>query len=159
MTNISFWRMDKALALAKHAAIKGEVPVGALILSKNRQIIAQAENQMVRSCNPAAHAEILALQKAGQYLGQTRLVGCTLVVTLEPCPMCAAAAMHYRVDRIVFGAYDPKGGGIEHGARIFSHRQSLHHPEIIGGVQEQCCQRMLKTFFLALRKQHSKFLT
>ena len=145
MTNISFWRMDKALALAKHAAIKGEVPVGALILSKNRQIIAQAENQMVRSCNPAAHAEILALQKAGQYLGQTRLVGCTLVVTL--------------VDRIVFGAYDPKGGGIEHGARIFSHRQSLHHPEIIGGVQEQCCQRMLKTFFLALRKQHSKFLT
>lgn len=147
----SFWKMDQAFKLAEQAFERGEVPVGALILSSTRQIIAKAMNQVEKLQNPCAHAEMLALEQAFQKTGMKRLVGCTLVVTLEPCPMCAAAAMHARVERIVFGAYDPKGGGIDHGARIFSHRQTLYHPEIIGGVEEQVNQDLLKRFFQKLR--------
>lgn len=143
--------MDHALKLARQAFDVGEVPVGALILSSDRQIIAQAFNQVECLQNPTAHAEMLVLDQACHLLKQKRLVSYTLVVNLEPCPMCAAAAMHYRVDRIVFGAYDPKGGGIEHGACIFAHRQSLHRPEIIGGVMEQENQNLLKNFFLKIR--------
>lgn len=143
--------MDLALNLASKAFDKGEVPVGALVLSSDRQIISQAFNQVEQQQNPTAHAEILALNQACAILNQKRLVGCTLVVTLEPCPMCAAAAMHYRVDRIVFGAYDPKGGGIEHGACMYTHRQSLHRPEVVGGVYEQESQNILKKFFQLLR--------
>lgn len=143
--------MNLALNLAKEAFDKGEVPVGALVLSSDRHIISKAFNQVEQLQNPTAHAEILALNQACIILNQKRLVGCTLVVTLEPCPMCAAAAMHYRIDRIVFGAYDPKGGGIEHGACMFKHRQSLHHPEIIGGVCEQESQNLLKKIFQLLR--------
>ncbi|MDI2091115.1 nucleoside deaminase [Commensalibacter oyaizuii] len=143
--------MDIALKLAQHACDTGEIPVGALVIDKHGNIIAQAINQVENQQNPTKHAEILALQQACELLGQKRLIGCTLVVTLEPCSMCAGAASHYRVDRIVFGAYDPKGGGIEHGACVFSHRQTLHKPEIIGGVQEQASQKLLKFFFQQLR--------
>lgn len=147
----SFWKMDIALNLASCAFDAGEIPVGALVISPEGQIVAEAFNQVEKLQNPTAHAEILALEKACAILKKKRLVGYTLVVTLEPCPMCAAAAMHYRIDRIVFGAYDPKGGGVEHGACVFSHRQSLHRPEIIGGVQEQESQILLKNFFQQMR--------
>lgn len=147
----SFWKMDLALTLAREAFDKGEVPVGAMVLSPERHVISTAFNQVEHLQNPTSHAEILALNQACIILKKKRLVGCTLVVTLEPCPMCAAAAMHYRIDRIVFGAYDPKGGGIEHGACMFTHRQSLHRPEIIGGVSEQESQNLLKNFFQLLR--------
>lgn len=143
--------MDQALKLANKAFDKGEVPVGALVLSSDRHIISQAFNQVEQLQDPTAHAEMLVLKDACTILNRKRLVGCTLVVTLEPCPMCAAAAMHCRVERIVFGAYDPKGGGIDHGACMFSHRQALHHPEIIGGVREQESQKLLKVFFRSLR--------
>ncbi|WP_271789662.1 nucleoside deaminase [Commensalibacter communis] len=154
----SFWKMDVALHLAKRAFDAGEVPVGALILSPERYIVAQAFNQMEQLQNPTAHAELLALAQACKKLNQKRLVGYTLVVNLEPCPMCAAAAMHYRVDRIVFGAYDSKGGGTEHGACVFSHRQSLHRPEIIGGVREQESQNLIKKFFQKVRTTSCQFL-
>lgn len=147
----SFWKMDKALDLAKRAFQQDEVPVGALVLSPDYEVIAQSINQVELYKNPFAHAELLALEQACKKIGKKRLVGCTLVVTLEPCPMCAAAAMHARVARIVFGAYDAKGGGIEHGARIFSHQQTLYHPEIIGGIQEKACQNLLRIFFSCLR--------
>ncbi|CAI3942940.1 tRNA(Arg) A34 adenosine deaminase TadA (TadA) (PDB:2A8N) [Commensalibacter papalotli (ex Botero et al. 2024)] len=147
----SYWRMDQALKLANKAFNKGEVPVGALVLSSDRQIISQAFNQVEQLQDPTAHAEMLALKEACAILNKKRLVGYTLVVNLEPCPMCAAAAMHYRVERIVFGAYDPKGGGIDHGACLFSHRQTLHCPEIIAGVREQESQKLLRFFFQSLR--------
>ncbi|WP_408869668.1 nucleoside deaminase [Commensalibacter nepenthis] len=150
--------MDVALHLAQCAFDANEVPVGALIISPERHIVAQAFNQVERLNNPTAHAEILALEQACKRLNQKRLVGYTLVVNLEPCPMCAAAAMHYRIDRIVFGAYDSKGGGTEHGACIFSHRQSLHRPEIIGGVREQESQKLLKKFFQKRRITSCQFL-
>lgn len=147
----SFWNMDVALELARKAFEVGEVPIGALVISEAGQIIARSINQVEALQNPMAHAEMLVLEQACSITGNKRLVGCTLVVTLEPCPMCAAAAMHCRVSRIVFGAYDPKGGGIEHGARVFSHQQTLYHPEIIGGVQENASQQLLKEFFNNLR--------
>lgn len=147
----SYWKMDQALQLAEKAFKQHEVPVGALVLSPEHEVIAQAFNQVEARQDPFAHAEMLALKDACKKFRGKRLFGCSLVVTLEPCPMCAAAAMHARISSIIFGAYDPKGGGIDHGARIFSRRQTLYHPEIIGGVQEQACQNLLRNFFIQLR--------
>lgn len=147
----SYWRMDQALHLARKAYQRGEIPVGALVLSPENKIVAQAFNQVEVHQNPLAHAEMIVLKKACLKVKSKRLMGYSLVVTLEPCPMCAAAAMHARIARIVFGAYDSKGGGIEHGARIFSHQQTMYHPEIIGGVREHACQKLLRNFFMNLR--------
>ena len=99
----------------------------------------------------SAHAEMLALRAAARRLGTPRLVGCDLVVTLEPCPMCAAALSHFRIRRLVFGAYDPKGGGVEHGLRVFEARGCLHRPEVVGGVRETECAALLRGFFTGLR--------
>ena len=101
--------------------------------------------------DPTAHAEILALRAAAQRLGSPRLPGCTLTVTLEPCPMCAQAASFFRVKRIVFGAYDPKGGGVEHGARIFAASSCHHAPEVVGGLRETECALLLRDFFAERR--------
>ncbi len=127
--------------------------MGAVVLGPDGAVLARAGNRVEADRDAAAHAEMLAMRAAAGVLGSPRLAGCTLVATLEPCPMCAAAAVHYRVARLVFGAYDPKGGGIEHGPRVFAQPTCLWRPEVVGGVREQACAALLRTFFTALRDQ------
>lgn len=142
--------MDKALSLAKEAAAAGEVPVGAVVV-RDGQVLAAARNRVEEQKNACAHAELLALQGAMKALGDKFLTGAELYVTLEPCAMCAQAISHARVAKVVFGAYDPKSGGVEHGARVFDHDTCHHKPEIVGGVAEQEANKLLKTFFQELR--------
>ena len=139
--------MDLALDQARAAALRAEVPVGAVVLAPSGTLLASAGNQVEQDHDASAHAELLAMRHAARTLGTTRLLGCTLVVTLEPCPMCAAAAVHFRIARILFGAYDPKGGGIDHGPRIFDQPGCLHRPDIIGGIRETDCGTLLRAFF------------
>jgi tRNA(Arg) A34 adenosine deaminase TadA len=140
--------MVLALELAKKAAIRGEIPVGAVIVDvKTGQIIGAGGNQTEETNDPTAHAEMLALQQACARQQSPRLTDCDLYVTLEPCPMCATALSFARIRRIYFGAYDPKGGGIDHGARIFSQPTCHHTPEVYGGIAEQACAQILKDFF------------
>ena len=143
--------MDQALAEARAAAARGEVPVGAVVLGPDGTVLASAGNQTEVDRDASAHAELLALRDAARLLGTPRLAGCDLVVTLEPCPMCAAALVHFRIRRVVFGAYDPKGGGIEHGPRVFDAPGCLHRPEVVGGVRETECAALLRDFFRELR--------
>lgn len=144
--------MPQALAEAKIAAQRGEVPVGAVLSDAKGHILAQNGNRMREYSDPSAHAEILVIRKACADLGTERLpAGCTLTITLEPCPMCAAALAAARVDRIIFGASDPKSGGVEHGPRIFTHSTCHHLPEVISGVDEAACAHLLKEFFVARR--------
>ena len=143
--------IEIALKEAAAAAARGEVPVGAVVTAEDGTVIARAGNEVEARNDPTAHAEILALRAAAQRLGSPRLPGCTLTVTLEPCPMCAQAASFFRVKRIVFGAYDPKGGGVEHGARIFAASSCHHEPEIVGGVRETDCAALLRDFFAVRR--------
>ncbi len=142
--------MVRALDLARGAADAGEVPVGALVLGPDGDELAAARNEVERG-DASGHAELLAMQRAAAMRGTVRLEGCTLVVTLEPCPMCAAACVHFRIGRLVFGAYDPKGGGVEHGPRLFSQPGCLHRPEWLGGVRETCSADLLRHFFAGLR--------
>jgi tRNA(adenine34) deaminase len=144
--------MQAALLEAEAAAARGEVPVGAVVLGPDGSILAAAGNRTEELADPSAHAELLALREAASKQGSPRLPECDLVVTLEPCPMCAAAIGLFRVRRVYFGAYDPKGGGVEHGPRIFDAPGCLHKPELIGGVREQDCAALLTGFFAALRK-------
>jgi tRNA(adenine34) deaminase len=139
--------MELALAEARAAAARGEVPVGAVVLGPDGTVLARAGNRTEATCDAAAHAELLALRAAAQARGAPRLPDCDLVVTLEPCPMCAAAASLFRVRRLIFGAYDPKGGGVEHGSRIFDASGCLHRPEVIGGVREREAAALLQGFF------------
>ena len=140
--------MGEALAEARLAAAAGEVPVGALLVdAASGEILARAHNRVERDADPTAHAEMLAIRAAAVSLGLKRLTGADLYVTLEPCPMCAAAISFARLRRLVFGAYDPKGGGVDHGARIFGQRTCHHRPEVVGGVQEQACGALLQAFF------------
>lgn len=143
--------MDLALSEAREAARNGEVPVGAVILDADNRPIARASNRVEADHDASAHAELLAMRAAARARGTTRLEDCTLVVTLEPCPMCAAAAVHFRIRRIIFGAWDPKGGGVDHGPRLFGQPACLHRPETIGGIRERENSLMLKEFFRALR--------
>ncbi len=139
--------MDLALDAAREAGARGEVPVGAVVTGPNGKVLAVAGNRTEADSDAAAHAELLALRAAGAIVGSPRLADCDLWVTLEPCPMCAAAAGLYRVRRIVFGAYDAKGGGIEHGPRVFAAPGCLHRPEIIGGMRESDAAALLRAFF------------
>lgn len=143
--------MAQALDEARAAAARGEVPVGAVISDPAGAIIASAGNRTRELHDPTAHAELLAIRAACAALGSERLTGCTLTVTLEPCAMCAAAIAAARVERLVYGASDPKSGGVEQGARVFSHAQSHHRPEVIAGVAEAQCAALLKDFFAARR--------
>ncbi len=143
--------MEQALQEARAAAARGEVPVGAVVVGPDGTPIAWAGNRCEELHDPTAHAEMLALREAARLLGSTRLPGCDLVVTLEPCPMCAAAIGFFRVRRLVFGAYDPKGGGVEHGPRIFAAPGAGHCPEVVGGVRERESAELLKAFFNARR--------
>ncbi len=143
--------MEIALQEARLAAARGEVPVGAVVLGPDGAVLARAANRCEAIPDPTAHAELLALREAAALRGDPRLTDCDLVVTLEPCPMCAAAISFFRVRRLVFGAYDPKGGGVEHGPRIFDAPGCLHRPEVIGGVCESESAALLREFFQARR--------
>lgn len=138
--------MALALSEARAAAQRGEVPVGALVV-RGGEVIAAAGNRVEEWADPTAHAEILALRAAAQVLASPRLEGCDLYVTLEPCPMCAAAISLARIRRLYFGAYDPKGGGVDHGARVYDHATCHHRPEVVGGVGEGDCATLLRAFF------------
>lgn len=143
--------MDLALDEALAAAERGEVPVGAVIVGPDGAVIAAAGNRTRELADPTAHAEIIAIRTACAGLGSERLTGCDLYVTLEPCPMCAAAISLARIRRLYFAASDPKGGGVEHGARVFSHATCHHAPEIYGGIGEARAALLLKEFFAARR--------
>lgn len=143
--------MAAAVAAAQDAGARGEVPVGAAGLAADGTLLAVASNRVEQDRDASAHAELLAMRAAARRLGRTRLLGCTLVATLEPCPMCAAAAVHFRVARVIFGAYDPKGGGVEHGPRVFAQPGCLHRPDTVGGVREAECGALLREFFAARR--------
>lgn len=139
--------MQIALAEARAAAARGEVPVGAVLLDAAGTVVARAGNRNRELSDPTAHAEILALRTACAAAGSDRLPGHVLYVTLEPCPMCASAISFARIARLVYGAADPKSGGIAQGPRIFSHPQCHHVPEVIDGIGECEAEAMLKTFF------------
>jgi tRNA(adenine34) deaminase len=137
--------MRLALAEAERAAARGEVPVGA-VLVEERVVLAAAGNRVEELGDPTAHAEMLVIRAATRRRGP-RLEGCDLYVTLEPCAMCAAAVSFARIRRLYFGAYDPKMGGVEHGARVFARRTCHHWPEVIGGIEETAAIALLKGFF------------
>jgi tRNA(Arg) A34 adenosine deaminase TadA len=138
--------MRRALDLAREAAAGGEVPVGAVV-TKGSEIIAEARNAMRGGLDPTAHAEVVAIRAAALKLGQPRLDGCTIWVTLEPCAMCAGAMALARVDALRFGADDPKGGGVVHGARVFSQPTCHHRPDVLGGIGETESAELLQRFF------------
>lgn len=142
--------MSLALDQARAAARRGEVPVGAVLVRAGR-VIAQAGNQVEELADPTAHAEILVLRQAARDIGSPRLGDCDLYVTLEPCAMCAAAISFARIRRLYFGAYDPKGGGVEHGPRLFTQPTCHHAPEVVGGMAETEAAAMLRAFFRDLR--------
>ena len=142
--------MRRALDLAQAAAEAGEVPIGAVV-TRNGVIIGEGENRNRRDNDPTAHAEIVAIRQAAQKLGDFRLIGCELWVTLEPCAMCAGAASHARIARLYYGASDPKGGAVEHGGRLFSQPQCLHRPDVYSGLGESEAAEMLRTFFAERR--------
>jgi tRNA(adenine34) deaminase len=143
--------MEWALREARDAGARGEVPIGAIVLGPDGAVLARAGNAVEARDDASAHAEMLALREAAALRGDTRLTGCDLVVTLEPCPMCAHAVSLFRIRRLIFGAYDPKGGGVEHGARVLDAASCHHRPEIIGGVRETEAAALLRAFFAALR--------
>ena len=143
--------MDTALAQARAAAARGETPVGAALADASGRVVAAAGNETRARRDPTAHAEILAIRAACAAAGAERLPGHVLYVTLEPCAMCAAAIAAARLARVVYGAADPKSGGVEHGARVFSHPQAHHRPEVIGGVAEEEAAAILREFFAARR--------
>ena len=142
--------MAQALAEAEAAAARGEVPVGAVIAGP-QGVIAAAGNRTRELHDPTAHAEVLAIRQACAMLGQERLQGFDLYVTLEPCPMCAAAISNARIARLYYGASDPKSGGIAQGPRVFSHPQCHHKPEVYDGVSEAAAQALLTAFFAQKR--------
>jgi tRNA(adenine34) deaminase len=143
--------MEVALAEARAASARAEVPVGAVILGPDGAVLAAAGNETEARGDASAHAEMLAMRMAAARLGSPRLIGCDLIVTLEPCPMCAHAASLFRIRRLVFGAYDPKSGGVEHGPRVLDAPTCHHRPEIIGGVRETECAALLRAFFAERR--------
>ncbi|MBS0233146.1 MAG: nucleoside deaminase [Proteobacteria bacterium] len=143
--------MARALSEAEGAAARGEVPIGAVVVSAEGRVMAAAGNRTRELNDPTAHAEMLAIRAACAEIGDERLVSCSLYVTLEPCPMCAAAISFARLKRLYYAASDPKGGGIEQGARIFSQPTCHHSPEIYPGIMEAEAVALLRDFFAARR--------
>lgn len=143
--------MSLALEQARAAADRGEVPVGAVVVGPDGQVLAAAGNRTEELADPTAHAEMLAIRAACEKLGSPRLAGCDLYVTLEPCPMCAAAISFARIRRLYWGAADPKGGGVEHGPRVL-HQPTCHHrPELYPGLSEAPAAQLLRDFFAGRR--------
>ena len=142
--------MARALELASEAALAGDVPVGAVVV-KDGVVIGEGHNAPRALADPTAHAEVLALRRAAAALGNERLEHCELWVTLEPCAMCAGAIAHARIARLYYGAPDPKGGAVEHGARVFEQPQCLHRPEVYSGIGEEPAAALLREFFTERR--------
>jgi cytidine deaminase len=144
--------MDDALAEARAAFARAETPVGAVIVDPVAdRVVARAGNRSRELKDPTAHAEMLAIRAACAALGRERLTGLDIYVTLEPCAMCAAAIAAARLRRLCYGAADPKSGGVEHGARVFMHRQAHHKPEVYGGVSEGAASALMRAFFAERR--------
>ena len=148
--SLQHW-MTLALHQAQIAFDAGEVPVGAIV-ECDGEIVSAAHNLVEALHDPSAHAELLAIKQATQRLGRKWLTDCRLFVTLEPCPMCAGAISHARLNTLVYGAYDPKSGGVDHGPLVLDHSQAHHKPEIISGILEEPCADLLKDFFSTKRK-------
>jgi tRNA(adenine34) deaminase len=152
MPNTRTSPMELALQQARAAADLGEVPVGAVLIdSATGDLLAHGHNRVEVQHDPTAHAELLVIQAAARRLGVKRFEHADLYVTLEPCAMCAAAISLARLRRLYFGAYDPKGGGVEHGPRFYQQPTCHHRPEVIGGIEEARCAGLLKDFFAARR--------
>lgn len=145
--------MNHALALAQKGYDKGEVPVGALVVDAAGEIIGEGYNHVRAHHDPTAHAEMVALKAACAHHQTDKLFGATLIVTLEPCAMCAQAIAHARIQTLIFGAFDPKSGGVMQGARVFDHPSCHHKPEVYGGIGAGPAQQLLKRFFQARRKK------
>jgi tRNA(Arg) A34 adenosine deaminase TadA len=143
MTNF----MQLALQQAEQAALRGEVPVGAVLVGADGAVLAQNGNRTEEWADPTAHAEVVVIRDAAKRLGTARLPDCDLYVTLEPCAMCAGAISFARIRRLYYGAYDPKGGAVEHGARFFGQSTCHHKPEVVGGLDERRSATMLEQFF------------
>jgi tRNA(adenine34) deaminase len=152
MSDESF--MGEALALARQAAAAGEVPVGAVVV-KDGGVIGRGYNRPVAGKDPTAHAEIVALREAAAAAGNYRLTGCALYVTIEPCAMCAGAIMHARIERIVYGAADPKAGACGSVVNLFADARLNHHATVTGGVMAEAAGKLLQDFFAARRKASS----
>ena len=146
--------MNLALAEARASAARGEVPVGAVLVDTSGQVLAQAGNRMRELSDPTAHAEMSVIRAGAAALGSERLTGCDLYVTLEPCPMCAAAIAAARINRLYYGAADPKSGGVAQGPRVFSHPQCHHVPEIYDGIGEAEARTLLQDFFKERRGEN-----
>jgi tRNA(adenine34) deaminase len=138
--------MARALELARLGELAGEVPVGALV-TRDGAVVGEGYNRPRELHDPTAHAEMLAIRAAAETLGSERLDGCDLWVTLEPCAMCAGAIAHARIARLYYAAPDPKGGAVEHGARVFEQAQCLHRPEVYSGIGEREAAALLRDFF------------
>lgn len=144
--------MEIAIEEAKKAGKRGEVPIGAVVVdATSGEILARAGNQTEADHDPTAHAEVLALREASKKLGSARLPNCDLYVTLEPCTMCATAISFARIRRLYYGAYDPKGGGVDHGACFYNQPTCHHKPEVYGGIRETECAMLLTDFFKGKR--------
>src|SRR6267378_6070063 len=143
--------VDLALGEAEAAAARGEVPIGAVLVSSAGEVLAMAGNRVIELKDPTAHGEMLVLRAAASLLGNERLIGTTLYVTLEPCAMCAGAISLARVARVVYTAADPKGGAVEHGPRFFAQPTCHHRPEIARAGNADAAARLLKEFFQARR--------
>lgn len=148
------WHMQTALIQAEKAYSLDEVPVGAVLVDDTGKVIAEAYNLKEKNHDPCGHAEILCLRQASENLKSWRLENCTLYVTLEPCPMCLGAMVHARIKRLVFGAYDAKGGAISLGYRLFQDDRLNHRFEVIGGVEHYPCSQLLSQFFREKRQQY-----
>lgn len=151
LENTDITYMEAALQLAHEAALAGEVPVGAIVV-KDGVIIGRGSNAPIGMHDPSAHAEIRAMRDAAQHLGNYRLVGCTLFVTLEPCAMCAGAMQHARIAKLVYGASDPKTGACGSVVNLMAETKLNHHTEVKSGVLGQECGSVLTSFFVARRK-------
>ncbi len=139
--------MEQALAVARAAAQKDEVPVGAVLVNAEGQVMATSGNRVEMDNDPTAHAEMVVIRQAAALIGAPRLDDLDLYVTLEPCAMCAAAISHARLRRVYYGAYDPKGGAVDHGPRFFQQPTCHHAPEVYGGMMEADCRTLLQDFF------------
>jgi tRNA(adenine34) deaminase len=146
--------MRRALEEARKSAAVGEVPVGAVLVDDGDRLVAAGHNQPIGARDPSAHAEIVVLRAAAQKLDNYRLPGCTLYVTVEPCVMCVGALVHARVQRLVYGAAEPKTGAIESAHRLFEDGEFNHYPEIVSGVLADECSQLMTEFFVARRKRN-----
>ncbi len=152
VSDIDLSFMSEAIALAREAGSLGEVPVGAVVV-RDGEIVGRGFNRPIMTNDPTAHAEIMALRAAGQVLGNYRMPGCTLYVTLEPCAMCSGAIQHARIARVVFGAHDPKTGACGSVTDLFAEERLNHHATVESGALGEACGRLLSDFFAARRRR------